>query len=231
MSPDVAGRARSLRLRHACGVKLLSVQVGLPRDASWRGKTLRTGIFKQPVEGPVAARGHQLAGDAQADLSVHGGPDKAVYAYPSEHYAHWIAELGVDALPWGAFGENLTTEGMLETGVGIGDRFRVGSVVLEASQPRIPCQKLALRHERADLPKRFLQSGLSGIYFRIVEAGFLQAGDEIVCTHRDTERLTVAEVQSLARGAGDEPLLRRAVAHPRLAEVWRNELARRIGAS
>lgn len=211
-------------------MKLLSVNVGLPREATWRDKPLRTGIFKRPVEGPVAARGHQLAGDGQADLSVHGGPDKAIYGYPSEHYPYWLAELGVGSLTWGAFGENLTTEGLLETAVAIGDRFRVGSVVLEASQPRIPCQKLALRHERPDLPKRFLQSGRSGFYFRIVEEGALQAGDEIVCTHREPERLTVAEVQSLARGDGDERLLRRAAAHPLLAEAWRSELERRIQA-
>jgi len=230
MQSSPGRRAASRELRHPERVQLLSVNVGLPRDVLWRGRTLRTAIFKRAVDGPVPARGHNLAGDAQADLSVHGGADKAVYAYPSEHYPFWRDELGVATLPWGAFGENLSTEGLLEAEVGIGDRFRIGSVLLEASQPRIPCHKLALRHERPDLPKLFLQSGRSGIYFRIVEAGSLQAGDEIVCTQRYGGGLSVADVQALARGAGDDALLRRAAAHPRLAEVWREELQRRLAA-
>src|SRR6267142_1382397 len=115
----------------------------MPRDAVWRGEVVRTGIFKSAVPGPVGLRDHNLDGDRQADLSVHGGADKAVYGYPSEHYGYWCAWLGVDALPWGAFGENLTTEGLLETDVCIGDRFRIGSAELEVSQPRIPCSELA----------------------------------------------------------------------------------------
>ena len=107
------------------------------------------------MHGRIALRGHNLDGDAQADLRVHGGADKAVYGYPSEHYGFWCEWLGVDALPWGAFGENLTTEGLREADVCIGDRFRVGSALLEVSQPRIPCSKLALRHARADLPNTF----------------------------------------------------------------------------
>lgn len=209
-------------------MKILSVNVGVPRDVTWRGETLRTAIFKTPVHGAVATRGDNLAGDQQADLRVHGGEDKAVYLYPSEHYPFWCEELGVAELPWGAFGENLTAEGLLESETGVGDRFRIGSVVLEASQPRIPCQKLALRHERPDLPKRFLRSGRSGIYFRIVEAGTLRAGDEIARTHRDGAGLSVADVQAIARGDADEALLRRAAEHPRLAAVWREEAQRRL---
>lgn len=211
-------------------MKLLSVNVGLPRDTSWRGRPVRTGIFKEPVEGRVETSGHGLAGDAQADLSVHGGVDKAVYAYPSEHYPYWSRELEVEPLPWGAFGENLSTEGLLEHEVGIGDRFRIGSVLLEVTQPRIPCQKLALRHGRPDMPKLFMQAGLSGIYFRILEHGSLRAGDEIVRTHRDGGGVTVADVMRLARGEGDPALTERAAAHPSLAAVWREELARRLAA-
>jgi MOSC domain-containing protein YiiM len=209
-------------------VKVLSVNVGRARDASWRGKTLRTGIFKQPVSGSIAARGHQLDGDEQADLSVHGGPDKAVYAYPSEHYAYWCRELEVAALPWGAFGENLTTQGLLEPQVGIGDRFRIGSAELEVSQPRIPCQKLALRHERADLPKLFLASGRSGFYLRVVREGELAAGDAIECLSRDPRGVSVADIQRLASGPRDLEITRRAAEHPALAEVWRQELRRRL---
>jgi MOSC domain-containing protein YiiM len=209
-------------------VKILSVNVGTPRDALWRGEVVRTGIFKEPVAGRVALRGHNLAGDAQADLSVHGGADKAVYGYPSEHYPFWREWLGADALPWGAFGENLTTAGLLEADAGIGDRFRIGTALLEVSQPRIPCHKLALRHARPDLPKHFLASGRSGFYFRVIEPGEVGAGDAIERDAADPHGLSVADVQSLARAKGDADLLRRAVAHPALAQVWRAELGARL---
>ena len=209
-------------------MKLLSVNVGLPRDAVWRGEVVRTGIFKAPVSGRVALRGHTLEGDGQADLRVHGGADKAVYGYPSEHYGFWCEWLGKDALPWGAFGENLTTEGLLEGDVCIGDRFAIGSALLEVSQPRIPCHKLAMRHERADLPKHFLASGRSGFYFRIARAGEVGAGDAIERVAPDPQRLSVADVQTLARAEGDPELMRRAVEHPALAEVWRAEVRRRL---
>ena len=209
-------------------MKLVSVNVGMPRDAIWRGEVMRTGIFKSAVAGRVPVRGINLDGDAQADLRVHGGADKAVYGYPSEHYAYWRDWLGKDDLPWGAFGENLTTQELLESDVYIGDRFRVGSALLEVSQPRIPCSKLALRHERADLPKHFLASGRSGFYFRILEPGEVAAGDAIERDARDARALSVAEVQSLARGKGDPALIRRAVDHPALAAVWREDLARRL---
>ena len=210
-------------------MKLLSVNVGAPRDAIWRGEVVRTGIFKSPVAGRVAMHGYNLDGDAQADLSVHGGADKAVYGYPSEHYSFWCEWLEKDALPWGAFGENLTTEGLLEGDVCIGDRFAVGTALLEVSQPRIPCHKLALRHERADLPKHFLASGRSGFYFRIARAGEVSAGDAIERVASDPQRLSVAEVQSFARAKGGDPaLIRRATEHPALAQVWRDELCRRL---
>jgi len=212
-------------------VKLLSVNVGTPRDAVWRGEVVRTGIFKRPVSGPVEMHGDNLDGDRQADLSVHGGPDKAVYGYPSEHYGYWQQWLGVAGLPWGAFGENLTTEGLLESHVYIGDRFRIGTAELEVSQPRIPCAKLALRHERADLPKHFLASGRSGFYFRIARPGRVGAGDEIERIAADPRELSVAQVQSLARRGGDDALLQRAVDHPALAAVWREELATRLARS
>ncbi len=209
-------------------MKLLSVNVGLPRDAVWRGEVVRTGIFKHAVPGPVAVRGHNLAGDGQADLRVHGGADKAVYGYPSEHYAFWCDWLGVESLPWGALGENLTTEGLLEAEVCIGDRFRVGSALLEVSQPRIPCAKLALRHERADLPKHFLASGRSGFYFRIAREGEVSPGDAIERVASDPRGLSVAEVQSIKRGVAGPALIRRAFEHPALAAVWREDLRKRL---
>lgn len=200
----------------------------MPREATWRGKTVRTAIFKLAVAGRVALRAHNVDGDGQADLSVHGGADKAVYGYPSEHYPFWCDWLGVDALPWGAFGENLTTEGLRESEVAIGDRFRIGSAELQVSQPRIPCHKLALRHQRADLPKHFLASGRSGFYFRIAVPGEIAPGDAIERIAADPRGVSVADVQAIARGAGDEALIRRAAEHPALADVWRDELQRRL---
>jgi len=210
-------------------VKVVSVNVALPREIAWRGETLLSGIFKQPVAGRVAVRGHNLAGDAQADLSVHGGPDKAVYAYPAEHYVFWRAELPELELDWGAFGENLTTEGLLETEVWIGDRYRVGSAQLVVTQPRIPCHKLAARHGRPDLPKRFLASGRSGFYLRIEAEGELGAGDAVERVSRDERGLRVADLYALLGARrGDTALLRRAVEHPDLAAAWRDELQRQL---
>jgi len=205
-------------------VKVVSVNVGLPREVPWRGKLVTTGIFKEPVAGRVALRGHNLEGDRQADPSVHGGPDKAVYAYPSEHYPHWCGVLGVTSLPWGALGENLTTEGWLEDAVCIGDRFCAGSAELEVSQPRQPCFKLGLRHGRPDLPKRFLHSGRSGFYLRVVRAGDVGAGDALERIRRDERQLPVAALASLAGGRGDAALARRARDHPALAAAWKESL-------
>ncbi len=142
--------------------KIISVNVGLPRLVVWRGATVSTGIFKSPVEGRVYLRTLNLEGDRQSDLSVHGGPLKAVYAYPSEHYDYWRAELPEMELPWGMFGENLTTEGLSEETVKIGDRFRIGEAELTVTQPRLPCHKLGIKFKRTDIIRRFLASGRTG---------------------------------------------------------------------
>src|SRR5882672_12491553 len=126
-------------------MRLLSLNVGLPRLLSWKGATFKTGIFKNPVAGRIMLRETNLDGDRQADLSVHGGPDKAVYAYPSEHYAYWRSELGRPELAWGMFGENFTTDGILESEANIGDRFRIGSALVMVTQPRMPCYKLGIK--------------------------------------------------------------------------------------
>jgi MOSC domain-containing protein YiiM len=148
-------------------MKLLSVNVGLPREVSWKGKTVMTGIFKEPVQGRVMVRSLNLDGDGQADLTVHGGVDKAVYAYPVEHYDYWRQELPDTDLPWGMFGENLTIEGVLEQGVNIGDRFRMGTAAVMVTQPRMPCYKLGIKFGRTDIVKRFLDSQRSGFYFSV----------------------------------------------------------------
>lgn len=198
-------------------MKLISVCVGLPREVNWKGKPVTTGIFKQPVDGRVMMRSLNLDGDRQADLTVHGGVEKAVYAYPMEHYAYWRQEFPEEALPWGAFGENLTVEGLLESEINIGDRFRIGAAEVMVTQPRFPCFKLNLKFGRDDMVKRFLNSRLSGIYFSVVQEGEIGVGDAITWVSRDENNVTVADiVQIYVREASDD-LIRRAIQVPALA--------------
>jgi MOSC domain-containing protein YiiM len=174
-------------------VKLLSVQVAQPRSVIHGGRTVRTAIYKEPVLFRVFVRRLNLDGDSQADLRVHGGPDKAVYAYDLGGYAHWRRELGLE-LPFGQFGENLTVEGMPETQVRIGDSYRIGSAVLQVSQPRSPCFKLAMKMERPQFLREFLASGRTGFYLRVVEEGELGAGDPIELVEAGPSWATVEKV-------------------------------------
>ena len=209
-------------------MRLVSLNVGLPRDLEWRGETLRTGIFKSPVAGRVRVRALNLDGDRQSDLSVHGGRDKAVYAYPSEHYAFWRRELGLDELPWGAFGENLTTEGLLEREVAIGDHLRCGSAELVVTQPRMPCFKLGIRFGRPDMVKRFQRSGLTGFYLAVVQEGELAAGDPIALVPSRYERIPVADAFRAALDRHADPdLVRRIGALPALSASWRADFRAR----
>ena len=197
-------------------MKLVSVCVGLPRDVNWKEKSVTTGIFKQPVDRRVMMRSLNLDGDQQADLTVHGGIEKAIYAYPMEHYAYWRQELPDEELPWGAFGENLTTEGLLETTVNIGDCFRIGTAEVMVTQPRFPCFKLNLKFGRDDMVKRFLNSRLSGIYFSVIQEGEVGTGDTVDLISRDEHDITVADiVQIYVREANDD-LVRRAIEVPAL---------------
>jgi MOSC domain-containing protein YiiM len=161
-------------------VRVLSVNVGRPREIEWHGELVLTSIFKDPVSGPVRVRTLNLDGDQQSDLTVHGGASKAIYVYPIEHYAFWRAELPASALPMGAFGENLTTEGLLEDALRIGDVLHVGSVEAVVTQPRMPCFKLGIRFGRLDMPKRFWRSRRCGLYLRVLREGEITAGDIIV---------------------------------------------------
>jgi MOSC domain-containing protein YiiM len=210
-------------------MRLLSINVGLPRDIDWRGGTVRTSIFKSPVLGRVRVARLNVEGDQQSDLSVHGGIEKAVYAYPSEHYAFWREELpGID-LPWGAFGENFTTEGLLEGSVDIGDRLRVGSAEFVVTQPRMPCFKLAIRFDRPDMVKRFQRSGRSGFYLAVVQEGEVTVGDSIELIARDKAGVTVAEVVNLyTADAANQELLRRVSELPALPEGWRAYFRKRL---
>ena len=203
-------------------LKLLSVNVGMPREVHWLGRLVRTSIFKSPVLGPVRVATLNLEGDEQSDLTVHGGVHKAVYVYPSEHYQFWRKEIpGLD-LSWGAFGENFTTEGLLEGVVNVGDRFRVGSAEFVLTQPRMPCYKLGIRFGRPEIVKRFLQTGRSGFYLSVLEEGRITAGDSVEWLTRDEHGVTVADVVNLYKAdETNQDLLRRASELPALPPFWR----------
>ena len=204
-------------------MKVVSVNVGLPRTVPWKGQAVSTGIFKEPVAHRITLRSLNFDGDRQADLSVHGGRDKAVYLYPIEHYAYWRLEYPDMALPWGMFGENLTTEGLLEAAVNVGDRLRIGSCELVVTQPRLPCYKLGLRFGRDDVIKRLLNSARTGLYCAVLEEGEIEAGDSIVLLERAAEVLPVAEITRLyARDKTDVAALARVASIAALPEDWRD---------
>jgi MOSC domain-containing protein YiiM len=208
---------------------LISVQVGIPRKVVRDGEEVLTGIFKAPVKGRLRMNTLNLEGDRQADLSVHGGPNKAVYGYPSEHYPFWRKELPGVELPWGSFGENLTTSGLLESEVHIGDRFTIGTAEVVVTQPRLPCFKLNLKFDRDDMVKRFLASHYSGFYFRVLGEGEVGAGDEIIPIHQDENRFSVLDAMRLYLGESDSSELRnRALQVKYLSPSWRKEFSERV---
>jgi MOSC domain-containing protein YiiM len=212
-------------------MKIVSVNVGSPRPFSWQGRRIMSGIFKAPVEGRVRLRRLNLDGDRQADLSVHGGADKAVYAYPSEHYPFWRRELEQEDLPWGSFGENLTTEGWWEDAVHAGDRFRVGTAEMVVTQPRLPCFKLAMKFDREDIVERFLESGRPGFYLAVLQEGDLGAGDAMERVHEEENAVTVVDVVRLyldRHGESDPELLRRAASVETLPKSWRAHFRKRL---
>lgn len=208
---------------------VVSVNVGQPRELVHDGELLRTSIWKEAVSGPVHVGRLNLAGDQQSDLRVHGGPDKAVYAYSADDYDFWRAELPGVALPWGAFGENLTVSGLDESLLGIGDRWRIGSAEFLVTQPRQPCFKLGLRLGRPDIVKRFQASGRSGCYLRVLSEGTVKAGDAVTCLARGDHGVTIAELFGLAVAGVDDPdLLRRASTLPTIPAAWREHYANRL---
>lgn len=210
-------------------MRLLSVNVGQPRQMTWKGRTVTTGIFKEPVNGPVHLRHHNLDGDAQADLSVHGGPCKAVYLYPAEHYAAWRQDLPDMEMPWGAFGENFTTEGILETTLQIGDRLRIGTAVVRVTEPRMPCYKLALRFGRDDILDRFLASGRTGLYMAVELEGQVEAGDTFTLLSRGSHGLTVADITRVyAHERDDVDTMQRLALLPELSDSWREYFKKKL---
>jgi MOSC domain-containing protein YiiM len=216
----------------AMAMRLISVNVGPPRDVVWHGRHVTTGIFKQPVEGRIALTSLNLAGDRQADLSVHGGPDKAVYCYPIEHYDYWRTELPGRDLPLAAFGENFTTSGLSEDSVHIGDRFAVGSAEVVVTQPRLPCYKLGVRFESDLMVKRFLASGRSGFYLAVRREGQVGAGDDISEISRDANAVPVSDITRLyvAKRYTPDDLdsARRAVQVTALPESWKDYFRERL---
>ena len=204
-------------------MKLVSVNVGLPQEVIWKGKTVTTGIFKEPVEERVKVRFFNLDGDRQADLTVHGGLDKAIYVYPVEHYEYWRGELPEMELPWGRFGENLTTVGLLEDDVNIGDRFRIGTAEVMVTQPRMPCYKLGIKFGRANIVKQFLDSRLTGFYFSVLQEGEVGVGDAMELISRDENNVTVADITRLyVRQRDDLQMLQRAAQVKALPDGWRD---------
>jgi MOSC domain-containing protein YiiM len=214
-------------------MKLISVNTGLPREVPWRGMSVTTAIFKQPVAGRVALRRLNLDGDRQADLTVHGGEHKAVYCYPLAHYDYWKRELPGRDLPMGSFGENFTTDGLLEDSVHLGDRFSVGSAEVVVTQPRLPCYKLGVRFQSDDMVKRFLASGRTGFYLAVTREGEVGAGDEIEVIARDPNAVPISEITRLyvAKRYGDADVVpvRRALRVAALPDSWKAYFRERLG--
>jgi MOSC domain-containing protein YiiM len=195
----------------------------------YHGETISTGIFKKPVSGVITLRTVNLYGDRQADLTVHGGPYKAVYAYPSEHYEYWQRQFPGMDLPWGMFGENFTTEGLAEDELHVGDRFRIGSSSVMVRQPRMPCYKLAARFQRDDMIERFLRSGRSGVYFSVEEEGEVGNGDSFELISRNRDGITITEMNRLFfSDKYDHDLLQKAIATAPLPEAWREYFLPRL---
>ncbi len=201
-------------------MKLISVNVGRPRTIRYKGRAITTGIFKSPVSQRVRVFGHHLEGDAQVDGRVHGGPEKAVYAYPSEHYSFWEERLWIK-LAWGAFGENLTTEGLAEDEVCIGDRYQVGGVILKVTGPRQPCFKLALKLDRKKMIELFRSSGRSGFYFSVVRDGDLGQNDPVRLISKFPNGVSISDVNRLHMEPGNTELLERVLAIPDLSLTLR----------
>jgi len=213
-------------------MRLVSVNTGLPRQVTWHGGIVSTGIFKQPVQGRVALRKLNLDGDRQADLTVHGGEYKAVYCYPREHYEYWSKELPGRELSMGMFRENFTTDGLREDSTHIGDRLSIGSAEVIVTQPRLPCYKLGVRFQADDMVKRFLASKRTGFYLSVTREGEVGADDEIKLIASDPNAVPVSEITRLyiAKRYPDDDLtsVRRAMRVSALPDSWKHYFQQRL---
>jgi MOSC domain-containing protein YiiM len=216
-------------------MNVVSLNVGLPRQVEWHGRPVTTGIYKEPVNARIPLRTLNLDGDRQADLTAHGGEYKAVYCYPVEHYAYWKKELPGRDLPMAVFGENFTTDGLLEDSVHLGDRFSVGSAEVVVTQPRLPCYKLGIRFEADDMVKRFLASARTGFYVAVAKEGQVAADDEIKPLSQDPNAVPVSEITRLYIAkrftAADVASLRRAIQVAALPDSWKDYFRERAGKS
>jgi MOSC domain-containing protein YiiM len=212
-------------------MQLLSISRAMPRTVQDHGKPVLTGIFKEPVaaDEAVAVTVTGLAGDGQADLENHGGLDKAVYAYTVENYAYWEQALGRPGLPHGQFGENFTVAGMPDEAVHVGDSFRIGEILVQVTQPRVPCFKLGIRMGSAEFVGQFMVSGRVGFYLRVLETGTVRAGDAIERVHSDPEGLDIRDCMlALQEGPRQQEIIRRALSIAALSDAWRDSLQRRL---
>jgi MOSC domain-containing protein YiiM len=213
-------------------MKLISLNVGKPREVTWHGREVTTGIFKAPVSGRIALRTLNLDGDGQADLNVHGGPHKAVYCYQLQHYDYWRAELPGKDLPFGMFGENFTIDGPGEQDIHLGDEFSVGSASVVVAQPRLPCYKLGIKFQSDDMVKRFLASRRSGFYLAVTREGDVGAGDDLVQIARDPNAVPVSEITRLyvtkRYADGDFASMRRILQVPAVPDSWKDWFRRRL---
>src|SRR6476661_1866335 len=202
--------------------RLLSVNVGLPRDVTWNGKIVRTGIWKSPVDGRRMVRKLNIVGDGQGDLAGHGGEQRAVFVYQMESYHYWERFLGRNDFVYGQFGENFTVEGLADDEVCIGDRYRIGDAIFEVSQPRVTCYRVGIRMAEPAMPSLLVAHHRPGFYLRVLEEGSVQAGEPIVKVADGPERLTVAQVDGLLYLPNkSRTLLERAMRVPALSEGWK----------
>jgi len=203
-------------------MKVISINVGMPKEVIWHGRTVLTSIFKEPVIGPVRVNTLNIEGDKQADLTVHGGVNKAVYTYPSEHYPYWKSNYPDLEDSWGLFGENLTLEGLLEKNVMIGDVFRIGTAEFSVTQPRMPCYKLAIRTGHNNILKRFYRSGRPGFYMNVIKEGLIENGAEIITIKKNYDSVSVTDIASLGISSEVDPkLVKRAAEIDTLGPEWR----------
>ena len=216
-------------------MQIVSVNVGLPREVTWHGQTVLTGIFKEPVKGRVAVRKLNLDGDRQADLSVHGGEHKAAYCYPLAHYDYWKKKMPEREFSTAVFGENFTAEGLSEATVHLGDRFLVGTAEVVVTQPRMPCYKLGIRLQADDMIKKFLASGRTGFYFAVTREGDAAAGDEIKLLSRDPNAVSIAEIVRLYvtknYKAAEQDTIRRALQVASFPASWKDYFLERLAQS
>jgi MOSC domain-containing protein YiiM len=208
-------------------MRVISVNVGLPREVEWNGKMIETGIFKFPVDGPVVVRELNLDGDKQADLKVHGGPNMAVYAYPVEHYEYWREQLPDRELPWGAFGENLSISGISED-MHVGDRFKIGTAEFMITQPRMPCFKLGIKFEDQAFIKQFLDSERLGFYFKVMTEGVIEAGDSVEMISGNESGVSISDIRKLYIRQGDKELLEQAVQVEALPDSWKDHFRKML---